>query len=80
MKDLNKELAGLEKTRSEIETAMSAICIENRNNYSKGAIQADFAAGIKELDQENAQEEDEASFNPEEDLRDYEEGQHTYGL
>lgn len=55
-------------------TAMSSVCIESRNNYAKGAIQTDFAAGIKELDQENAQEEDEANFNPDEDIRDYEEG------
>jgi len=50
---------------------MAAICIQGRNTYSKGAIQLDFAAGIKELDQENAQEEDEENFNPEVDLRDY---------
>jgi hypothetical protein len=35
------------------------------------AIQQDFAAGIKELDQENAAEEDEDNFNPDEELRDY---------
>ena len=37
------------------------------------AIQRDFATGIKELDQEVAEEIDEASFNPEEDQRDYNE-------
>jgi len=52
---------------------MSAVCIAGRNEYSKGAIQQDFAAGIKELDQENAADEDEENFNPEEDLRDYDE-------
>lgn len=31
----------------------------------------EFAAGIKELDQENQIETNEADFNPEEDLRDY---------
>ena len=30
-----------------------------------------FAAGIKELDQENQIESNEAGFNPDEDLRDY---------
>ncbi|TVY91113.1 Nuclear GTPase SLIP-GC [Lachnellula willkommii] len=74
VKDLKKQLADLDTTRSEIETVMSALCIDGRNKYSKGAIQTDFAAGIKELDQENAQEEDEANFNPDEDIRDYEEG------
>lgn len=37
------------------------------------AIQRDFATGIKELDQEVAEEIDEASFDPEEDQRDYDE-------
>ncbi|TVY22282.1 Nuclear GTPase SLIP-GC [Lachnellula hyalina] len=74
VKDLKKQLADLDTTRSEIETVMSALCIDGRNKYSKGAIQTDFAAGIKELDQENAQEEDEANFNPDEDIRNYEEG------
>ena len=38
---------------------MSAMCISGRNQYSKGAIQQDFAAGMRELDQELAAEEDE---------------------
>jgi hypothetical protein len=39
VKDAKKEMAGLEQTKFEIETAMSAICIKSRNDYSKGAIQ-----------------------------------------
>ncbi|PBP27375.1 hypothetical protein BUE80_DR001561 [Diplocarpon rosae] len=73
IKSLNSELKNLEKARLEIDTAMSAICIEGRNNYSKGAIQRDFADGIRELDMEAAQEEDPDQFDPENDLRDYEE-------
>jgi hypothetical protein len=56
-----------------IQAKMSAICISGRNEYSKGAIQNDFAAGIKELDQENLAEEDEEAFNPDEEIRDYDE-------
>ena len=52
---------------------MEHLCINGRNEYSSRAIQQDFAAGIKELDQELAAEEDEANFNPEEDARDYDE-------
>jgi GTPase SAR1 family protein len=48
-------------------------CIQGRNEYSKGAIQQDFAAGIKELDMEIQEEEDAAHFNPEADVRDYDE-------
>ncbi|KAI9053759.1 hypothetical protein LZ554_002710 [Drepanopeziza brunnea f. sp. 'monogermtubi'] len=73
VKSLEKEGKVLERSRVEIDTAMSAICIEGRNNYSKGAIQRDFADGIRELDMESAQEEDPDQFNPEDDLRDYDE-------
>jgi GTPase SAR1 family protein len=48
-------------------------CIQGRNEYSKGAIQQDFAAGIKELDMEIQEEEDAAHFNPEAEVRDYDE-------
>jgi len=51
----------------------SALCIGGRNKYSKGAIQRDFADGIRELDMESAQEEDPEKFNPDEELRDYSE-------
>jgi hypothetical protein len=52
---------------------MSALCISGRNGYSKGAIQLDFASSVKELDQENSQEKDEETFNPDEDIRNYDE-------
>jgi hypothetical protein len=85
--NLREELKGLDSAHNEIEAEMSKICISGRNQYSKGAIQQDvsvrhlsffggtdkkqFAAGIKELDQENQVEANEADFNPDEDLRDY---------
>ncbi|KAI9789949.1 MAG: hypothetical protein M1835_001330 [Candelina submexicana] len=59
--------------KKEIEGTLSAKCIKGRNDYSKGAIQTDFAAGIKELDQELAMEDDEENFNPDVDVRDYDE-------
>ncbi|KAI9745714.1 MAG: hypothetical protein M1818_001250 [Claussenomyces sp. TS43310] len=71
--DVKDQMKGLKSAKDVIQAEMSAVCIAGRNKYSKGAIQQDFAAGIKELDQENAVEEDEENFNPEEDLRDYEE-------
>ncbi|KAK1752155.1 hypothetical protein QBC47DRAFT_306133 [Echria macrotheca] len=46
-------------------------CIKGRNEYSRKAIKKDFAMGIKELDQEAAAMEDESTFDPEVDLRDY---------
>jgi hypothetical protein len=73
MEGVQKELAEIKTTMADIRAEMSAICIAGRNEYSKSAIQLDFAAGIKELDMENAMEEDEENFNPEEELRDYDE-------
>ena len=65
-----EEASGAEKR---IEAEMAALCISGRNAYSKGAIQQDFAAGIKELDQELAAEEDEENFNPDVETREYDE-------
>jgi hypothetical protein len=73
IKSGKRDVESLVKARGEIKAEMSALCIASRNRYSKGAIQQDFAAGIKEMDQENAAEEDEENFNPEEVLRDYDE-------
>ncbi|PVH88572.1 hypothetical protein DL98DRAFT_580964 [Cadophora sp. DSE1049] len=73
IKAVNQEIKALDKTREKIDIAMSAICIAGRNDYSKGAIQRDFADGIRELDMESAQEEDPDQFNPEDNLRDYDE-------
>ena len=73
IKDVRVEIRGVKAKSAEVRAEMNAICIAGRNEYSKGAIQLDFAAGIKELDMENAIEEDEESFNPDIDMRDYDE-------
>ncbi|KAF2006217.1 hypothetical protein P154DRAFT_517885 [Amniculicola lignicola CBS 123094] len=73
IKDLKAEIIAVEGKMKKVKSEINAICIAGRNAYSRGAIQQDFAQGIKELDQENAAEEDEENFNPDEELRDYEE-------
>ncbi|KAF8866379.1 hypothetical protein BDZ45DRAFT_639507 [Acephala macrosclerotiorum] len=73
IREKNKEIKELDESIAKIETAISAVCIEGRNKYSKGAIQRDFADGIRELDQEAAQEEDPDQFDPDKELRDYDE-------
>ncbi|CAO1602122.1 hypothetical protein XANCAGTX0491_005753 [Xanthoria calcicola] len=73
VQDIRKALGEIKATESKIDSEMSALCISGRNQYSKGAIQQDFAAGIKEIDQEIAAEEDEDNFNPDNDVRDYDE-------
>ncbi|MCJ1312890.1 hypothetical protein MMC25_006566 [Agyrium rufum] len=73
IKDLQKQITEVEQAQQKIEEEISRDCIEGRNGYSKGAIQQDFASGIKELDQELAEEADEENFNPENEIRDYDE-------
>ena len=70
---LRQQIEEAEGAQQKIESKLSALCISGRNGYSRGAIQQDFAAGIKELDQELAAEEDEENFDPEAEVRDYEE-------
>ncbi|KAI7353650.1 hypothetical protein KC354_g11434 [Hortaea werneckii] len=73
VRDIRKQMAPLKTEEAAIDAKQSALCIAGRNAYSRDAIRNDFAAGIRELDQENAEEEDPEHFNPEEDLRDYDE-------
>ncbi|KAF2271929.1 uncharacterized protein EI97DRAFT_240440 [Westerdykella ornata] len=73
IKDTVKELEEVEKKLANVQAEINAICIAGRNQYSKSAIQQDFAAGIKEIDMENAAEEDEENFDPDVDIRDYDE-------
>ncbi|KAL8716632.1 MAG: hypothetical protein Q9225_006051, partial [Loekoesia sp. 1 TL-2023] len=73
IQDIREELKKVGEAEFKINSEMSALCISGRNQYSKGAIQQDFAAGIKEIDQEIAAEEDEDNFNPEAEVRDYDE-------
>lgn len=72
MKELQEENEKAHDAEEKIEAEMSTLCISGRNGYSKGAIQNDFAQGLRELDEERAAEEDEENFNPENDARDYE--------
>ncbi|KAL1618669.1 hypothetical protein SLS54_007105 [Diplodia seriata] len=72
-KELRKEIKALNEKIAAIDHKINSLCIKGRNEYSKGAIQQDFAAGIKELDQETALEEDEENFDPDQEIRDYDE-------
>ncbi|OJD36211.1 tat pathway signal sequence protein [Diplodia corticola] len=72
-KILRKEVRAFNEKIAAIDHEINALCIKGRNEYSRGAIQQDFAAGIKELDHETALEEDEENFDPEREIRDYDE-------
>jgi GTPase SAR1 family protein len=71
--ELRTRISNLSNNVGPIRSEIRRICISGRNEYSKSAIKQDFAAGIKELDQEVARETDEHSFNPDEEIRDYDE-------
>ena len=73
IQELNKQIRKIEKESQGIDDKLSAKCISGRNDYSRDAIRQDYAAGIRELDQEIAEEEDAANFDPEIDRRDYDE-------
>ncbi|USW48463.1 hypothetical protein Slin15195_G017820 [Septoria linicola] len=73
LRELDKLLDALEDEEFDIEAESSAICIAGRNEYSRGAIQQDFSQGIRELDMENAEEENPDDFDPDEEKRDYDE-------
>lgn len=79
-KRLRQELAQAEKELAEVsaeetvmQSEMRSLCIRGRNKYLKDSIKRDFALGIKELDQELAIEANEANFDPDEQIRDYDE-------
>ncbi|AEO60671.1 hypothetical protein MYCTH_2310138 [Thermothelomyces thermophilus ATCC 42464] len=71
IKAFRERIKQLTAEKEVILAEVKAVCIQGRNEYSRKAIKQDFAMGIKELDQENAAEEDEANFDPDVDLRDY---------
>ncbi|KAI1659708.1 Dynamin family-domain-containing protein [Daldinia decipiens] len=71
--DLRKQIREAKAKQQGILDEVKARCIQGRNNYSRGAIKQDFAMGIKELDQEHAAEEDDTTFDPDQDIRDYDE-------
>lgn len=88
LRNVRCEIESVKTAEEDTEAKISAICIAGRNQYSKGAIQQDYAAGtlsryllnillkcpgIKELDQELAAEDDGENFNPDVEFRDYDE-------
>ncbi|KAI1740104.1 hypothetical protein F4680DRAFT_465868 [Xylaria scruposa] len=71
--EIHREIKEIKKQQENTLADIKAICIQGRNEYSRSAIKQDFAMGIKELDRENSAEENDATFDPDEDARDYDE-------
>lgn len=57
IRELRKKISDIESQEEELNSRQDEMCIAGRNEYSRSAIRHDFAAGIRELDQENAEEE-----------------------
>jgi hypothetical protein len=70
---LKAEIGELKESKKKLEDTIAVRCIDERNKYSTSAIQADFAAGLRELDLEAAEERDGDNFNPDVEIRDYDE-------
>lgn len=68
-----KELVEVSADEAVMQSEMRSLCIRGRNKYLKDSIKRDFALGIKELDQELAIEANEVNFDPDEEIRDYDE-------
>ncbi|KAH8691825.1 hypothetical protein BGW36DRAFT_437369 [Talaromyces proteolyticus] len=73
METAQRQISDSEIVIASIQAKINELAISSRNEYSRSAIQKDFAAGIKELDQELAEESDSSRFNPDADDRDYDE-------
>jgi len=71
MDNADLELPNLDDRAEKLAVYKRGCCIRARNEYSTAAIKRDFAAGVRELDQEIAEAEDEDNFDPEADIRDY---------
>jgi DNA repair exonuclease SbcCD ATPase subunit len=71
VKELNAKNKQIDAKLDAIDAKKSAMCIAGRNRYSMTAIQQDFAAGIREMDNEIQEEENPDNFDPEDEVRDY---------
>ncbi|ROW12852.1 hypothetical protein VMCG_00483 [Cytospora schulzeri] len=65
-------LVNLQNERKEIDGESTRCCIQRRNEHVREVIRVDFAAGIMEIDEEDAQD-DEETFDPSIKKRDYDE-------
>lgn len=77
LQSLQTELHALEDRKTQIDRDSEALCIQGRNDWSRERIREDFAEGIRELDQENAAEQNPDDFDPDEDIRDYDDVAHS---
>ncbi|KAJ4391639.1 hypothetical protein N0V93_005258 [Gnomoniopsis smithogilvyi] len=66
------DLQSLEQQKADIAGERVSLCVKKRNNYCRDAIRQDFAAGIREIDEEDDAA-DEENYDPSVQRRDYDE-------
>ncbi|KAH8889321.1 hypothetical protein GQ53DRAFT_825631 [Thozetella sp. PMI_491] len=73
MKPARKEEKRLKHQTKELTSQRKRLCIQYRNNYSRPSIRSQFAAGIRELDEDKFSQDDEELADASYLERDYEE-------
>jgi hypothetical protein len=73
-----RERISIDKAINKLQNELTVFCIQQRNEYSKAALKRDFALGLKEVDDQNAEEEDPDNFDPSRPLRDYSEVEKSF--
>ncbi|KAF9569032.1 hypothetical protein CPC08DRAFT_790765 [Agrocybe pediades] len=64
-------LTSLEKNRAKVQKEKNAFCSLKRSEFSRDVLKNDFRAGLKDLDDAEAERRDPDNFNPNVNLRDY---------
>ncbi|RPA77305.1 hypothetical protein BJ508DRAFT_212931, partial [Ascobolus immersus RN42] len=72
------ERISVDKEINKLQNELTVFCIQQRNAYSKEALKRDFALGLKEVDDQHAEEEDPDNFDPSKPLRDYAEVEKSF--
>ncbi|KAI7787974.1 tat pathway signal sequence [Diaporthe eres] len=68
---LKEELTTLDKEKNDTAVDAARLCVQRRNEIVKKAIRVDFSAGIKEIDEDEGQ--DDENYDPSVEKRDYDE-------
>ncbi|KAF8076309.1 hypothetical protein FPV67DRAFT_1664591 [Lyophyllum atratum] len=70
-RDATDALATLKKNIGKAQRAKNAFCSLKRSEYSRDVLKEDFRVGLKDLDDAAAEERDPDNFDPNQNIRDY---------
>ncbi|QRV77492.1 GTPase SLIP-GC protein [Ceratobasidium sp. AG-Ba] len=69
--DAVAKLNEFKKAANKLQKDKNSFCSIKRNEYSRDVLKEDFRAGLKQLDQQDAEAKNPDTFDPSEELRDY---------